>query len=140
MNLNQKSDEMKTSRRDLLVKSDITVAGAAPLPGFACSGRKRKTVNALQLYCVRNEMSADPLDTLTQLAEMGYTHVEHANYVNHRFYGWAAKEFKEVLDSLGLQMPSGHTVLGKNHWDEQVGGFTDEWKKLVDDAAYIGQQ
>lgn len=140
MNLNQKSDEMKTSRRDFLVKSGIAVAGAALLPGFACSGGKRKTVTALQLYCVRNEMSADPLDTLTQLAEMGYTHVEHANYVNHRFYGWTAKEFKEVLDSLGLQMPSGHTVLGKNHWDEQIGDFTDEWKKLVDDAAYMGQQ
>ena len=131
---------MKTTRRDFLIKSGLAVAGTALLPGVACSGSKRNRIVALQLYSVRDEMGANPLGTLTGLAEMGYTHVEHANYVNHRFYGWTAAEFKAVLDDLGLKMPSGHTVLGKNHWDEQAGDFTDEWKKLVDDAAYMGQQ
>jgi len=71
---------------------------------------------------------------------MGYTHVEHANYVNHQFYGWTAAEFKKVLDGLGLKMPSGHTVLQPGHWDAAAGDFTAEWKKLVDDAAYMGQE
>lgn len=131
---------MKTTRRDFLIKGGFAVAGAALLPGFACSGSKRNRITALQLYSVRDEMRGDPLGTLTKLAEMGYTHLEHANYVNYRFYGWTAREFKTVLDDLGLKMPSGHTVLGKNHWDEQKEDFTDEWKKLVDDAAYMGQQ
>jgi hypothetical protein len=42
---------------------------------------------------------------------MGYHHVEHANYVNRKFYGWTAKEFKKILDDLEMQMPSGHTVM-----------------------------
>jgi sugar phosphate isomerase/epimerase len=134
---------MKTSRRKFLQGSALAIAGTALFPGFACTDRTPKglkTITAVQLYCVRNEMRDDPSGSLKQLAEMGYTHVEHANYVNHKFYGWDAVEFKKVLDDLGLEMPAGHTVLGKNHWDESKNDFTDTWKKTVDDAAYMGQQ
>ncbi|MFW6371459.1 MAG: twin-arginine translocation signal domain-containing protein, partial [Bacteroidota bacterium] len=131
---------MKTSRRTFLRNSGMAAAAVALLPGYACSGRRGEKVVALQLYSVRNAMQDDPRGTLEGLAKMGYTHVEHANYVDHKFYGWTAQEFKEVLDGLGLAMPSGHTVLNKNHWNEQQQEFTDEWKKLVEDAAYMGQQ
>ena len=43
---------------------------------------------------------------------MGYKNVEHANYVNRKFYGYAATEFKKMLQDLGMKMPSGHTVYG----------------------------
>lgn len=131
---------MKTSRRDFIKMSGLAVAGTTMFAGFGCTGEKSKPVIALQLYSVRDEMGTDPLATLKQLADMGYTHVEHANYVNHKFYGWTAQEFKKVLDDLGLKMPSGHTVLGNNHWNDQQQDFTDEWKKLVDDAAFMGQE
>ena len=94
----------------------------------------------LQLYCVRDDMKADPLGTLKQLAAMGYKNVEHANYVERKFYGYTATEFKKVLDDLGMKMPSGHTVLGKKHWDETTKDFTDAWKYTVEDAATMGQQ
>jgi sugar phosphate isomerase/epimerase len=132
---------MKTSRREFLKTSAMAIAGTALLSKAACAAAaKPATVTAVQLYCVRDEMRQDPLASLTQLANMGYTHVEHANYVNHQFYGWSAREFKTVLDDLGLKMPSGHTVLQPTHWDEAAGDFTGEWKKLVDDAAYMGQE
>lgn len=118
----------------------MAAAAIAIVPSLACSGRNNERVVALQLYSVRDAMKNDPRGTLEGLTEMGYTHVEHANYVDHKFYGWTAEEFKKVLDDLGLKMPSGHTVLNKNHWNEQQMQFTDEWKKLVDDAAYMGQQ
>jgi sugar phosphate isomerase/epimerase len=134
---------MNTSRRKFLQDSALVVTGAALLPGFACTNKAeeaRNTITAVQLYCVRDEMKADPLGSLKQLAEMGYTHVEHANYVNHKFYGWEPAEFKRVLQDLGLAMPSGHTVLAPNHWDQSANDFTDAWKKTVDDAAFMGQQ
>jgi len=131
---------MKTTRRLFLQTSGVALAGTALFPQIACSVGKNKTVTALQLYSVREAMGSDPKGTLTRLSEMGYTHVEHANYVNHKFYGWTAQEFKKVLDDLGLKMPSGHTVLTMNHWDEDQNDFTDEWKRLVDDAAYMGQE
>ena len=71
----------------------------------------------IQLYSVREDMYKNPLGTLTALSKMGYTNVEHANYVNGKFYGYPAKEFKKVLDGLGISMPSGHTVMNPSHFD-----------------------
>jgi sugar phosphate isomerase/epimerase len=71
---------------------------------------------------------------------MGYVYVEHANYVNEKFYGFAAPEFRKIIDGLGLKMISGHTVMGKEHWDEAKKDFSDSWKKTVEDAAVLGQK
>ncbi len=133
---------MQTSRREFIRNSALAIAGTALLSKTGCTpaARKPKTTTAVQLYSVREDMRRDPLGSLAQLADMGYTHVEHANYVDHKFYGWTATEFKKVLDDLGLKMPSGHTVLRPDHWDESAGDFTADWKKLVDDAAYMGQE
>ncbi|MFP4367351.1 MAG: sugar phosphate isomerase/epimerase family protein [bacterium] len=134
---------MRTSRREFLRTSAFALAGGALLAKTGCSftsAVQKKPVTAVQLYCVREDMQRDPGGSLKKLADMGYTHVEHANYVDHKFYGWTAAEFRKVLDDLGLKMPSGHTVLSPNHWDESAGDFTAEWKKLLDDAAYMGQE
>jgi sugar phosphate isomerase/epimerase len=133
---------MKNSRREFIKASALALAGTAFLSKTGCSAwtGNPKAVTAIQLYCVRNDMRQDPQGSLTRLANIGYTHVEHANYVDQKFYGWTAAEFKKVLDDLGLKIPSGHTVFGPHHWDESAGDFTRDWKKLVDDAAYIGQE
>jgi sugar phosphate isomerase/epimerase len=85
-------------------------------------------------------MSKDPLGSLTQVAKMGYKYVEHANYVNGKFYNYAPVEFKKVLDGLGLKMISGHTVMGKEHWNEAKNDFADSWKKTIDDAGVLEQK
>ena len=71
---------------------------------------------------------------------MGYKNVEHANYVDRKFYGYTAKEFKKILSDLGMKMPSGHTVFAKEHWDNNKKEFTDKWKYTVEDAGEVGQQ
>ena len=100
---------------------------------------KQKNIG-IQLYSVRDEMKKDPLGTLKKVAEMGYKNVEHANYVNGKFYGYEPKEFRKILDDLGLSMPSGHTVMGGQHYDNTKNDFTDVWKKTVEDAALLGQK
>ena len=132
---------MNTSRRDFLRNSALAVAGSALCTDLSCSflGKKR-LITSVQLYGVREEMKNDPVRTLTDLAKMGYTHVEHANYIDHKFHGYKPAEFKKILDDLGLKMLSGHTVLGKSHWDSLKKDFTDKWKKTVDDAAFMGQK
>jgi sugar phosphate isomerase/epimerase len=104
------------------------------------AGIAAKDLVGLQLYSVRDEMKSDPLGTLKQLSAMGYKHVEHANYVDRKFYGYGAKEFKKILSDLGMDMPSGHTVLGGKHWDATKKDFTDLWRYTVEDAAIAGQQ
>ncbi len=131
---------MNTSRRSFIKNSAVLLAGTSLLSKAAFAAAKPSEIVGLQLYSVRDDMQKDPVGTLTQLAKMGYKHVEHANYIDRKFYGFTASEFKKVLDGLDLKMVAGHTVLGKNHWDETKKEFTDAWKYTVEDAAFMGQK
>ncbi len=128
------------SRRSFLKSGAVTLAGAAVLPTDLEIFKKYREIVGLQLYSVRDDMKANPMDTLKQLSQMGYKYVEHANYVNRKFYGWSAAEFKKILDDLGMKMKSGHTVMGKDHFDATKKDFTDVWKHTVEDAAIAGQK
>lgn len=118
----------------------MAALGAAFLPGALFNMKRPKGIVALQLYSVRAEMTKDPLGSLTELAKMGYVYVEHANYVKGKFYGYTPTEFKKVLDNLGLKMISGHTVMGRQHWDETKKDFSDSWKQTVADAGILQQK
>ena len=132
---------MSTSRRTFIKNSALTLAGVALLSKNAFSSAvPTGELMGIQLYSVRDDMTKNPLPTLKAIAEMGYKNVEHANYVERKFYGYSASEFRKVLDDLGLKMPSGHTVMGKGHWDESKKDFSDSWKYTVEDAATVGQQ
>ena len=146
---------MKTSRRKFLKNGALAAAGTGVLSQalLSCGGKKPaeqeaavtsppkpSSIVGVQLYCVREEMNADPLGSLKQLAEMGWVYVEHASYSDRKFYGWTVPEYKKVLADLGLKMISGHTVLGLGHWDAGKKDFTDEWKYTVEDAAAMGQK
>jgi sugar phosphate isomerase/epimerase len=132
---------MKLSRRKFLVGGSLSVAGsllnAESLFGMNGLGEANL---GIQLYSVRDDMEKDPLGTLKSIASIGYRNVEHANYVDRKFYGYSAAEFKKVLDGLGLKMPSGHTVMSEKHWDKSTKDFTDAWKQTVEDAAIAGQR
>ncbi|MGB3328476.1 MAG: sugar phosphate isomerase/epimerase, partial [Thermomicrobiales bacterium] len=66
----------------------------------------------LQLYSVRESLKRDPWGTLEAIARMGYTHIEAANH-NARTdpgvgFGVGARELRERLDALGLQLVGCH--------------------------------
>ena len=132
---------MKTSRRTFIKSGAMAVAATALLPDSTFAKQaKKKGVIGVQLYSVRDDMEKDPLGSLKQVAKMGYKYVEHANYVDRKFYGYRAPEFKKVLDDLGLKMISGHTVMGRQHWDESKKDFSDSWKMTIDDAGVLEQK
>lgn len=131
---------MKTSRRTFIKTSAIAVIGTAVLPRSVFAYGKQKGIIGLQLYSIRDDMSKDPRGSLAHLAEMGYKYLEHASYTNRKFYGFAAPEFRKVLDGLGLKMISGHTVLRKDHWDDSKNDFSDSWKMTIEDAASLEQK
>jgi sugar phosphate isomerase/epimerase len=131
---------MNKSRRTFLRHGAAALAGTSLLTRGLFAMPKPKELVGIQLYSIKEDMKKDPLGTLKQLAAMGYKHVEHASYKERKFYGYTPQEFKKVLADLGLTMPSGHTVLGKQHWDAAKKDFTDEWKYTVEDAAVVGQQ
>ena len=131
---------MHTSRRKFVKNSALAVAGATLFSKYLFVPEKNKTITGIQLYSIRDDMKAAPSETLKKLADMGYKYVEHANYVDRKFYGYTPVEFKKLLDGLGLQMKSGHTVMGKDAWDESKNDFTDKWRYTVEDAAVAGQE
>lgn len=130
---------MKTTRRKFIKKSAMALTAASVLSP-SVFGKTSETLTGIQLYSIRDDMKKNPAGTIQQLANMGYRYVEHANYVDRKFYGYTAKEFKKLLDDLGMKMPSGHTVMGEQHWDDTKKDFTDLWKYTVEDAAVVGQQ
>jgi sugar phosphate isomerase/epimerase len=83
-------------------------AGAAAVQAASGSGHgSRHRVPAdqisIQLYTVRDALSADPAGTLATLADIGYTKVEAAGTA-----GLTAAAFRALLDANGIRATSGH--------------------------------
>lgn len=131
---------MDTSRRDFIKNTALVVAGSTLLSNDIFASPKKIVRVGVQLYSVRDAMHTDPKGSLKKLADMGYIHVEHANYIDRKFYGYTPKEFKKILADLSLQMPSGHTVMTAHDWDTSKNDFTDKWKYTIEDAAEVGQR
>lgn len=128
-----------TTRRTFIKNTSLTIAAISVANTSLFANPLKGEITGLQLYSVRDAMKKDPLGTLEKLAKQGYKYVEHANYVDRKFYGYEPKEFKKILKDLGMSMPSGHTVFQDSHWDAGSKDFTDAWKYTVEDAAFMGQ-
>jgi sugar phosphate isomerase/epimerase len=131
---------MKSNRRTFIKTGALAFAGTTVLNHSLFAAPGQKGITGLQLYSIRDDMSRDPLGSLTKLAETGYEYIEHASYTDRKFYGYPAPEFKKILDDKGLKMISGHTEMGRQHWDEAREEFSESWKFTLEDAATLGQK
>jgi sugar phosphate isomerase/epimerase len=131
---------MKCDRRTFVKTGTIALTGTALLGNTFCSSPIKSGMTGLQLYSVRDDMAADPLGSLTRLAEMGYIYLEHASYADRLFYGYSPAEFRRIIDDRGLKMVSGHVEFVSRDWDRSINDFSDRWKYTVEDAATLGQQ
>ncbi len=101
-----------TNRRNFLRTTAAFAAGAMAFPMAACGESKSKKVIGLQLYTVRDKISADQEATLEKLSRIGYNSLEAAGYnMNDRtFYGMEPKAFANHVRGLGMPLHSSHTV------------------------------
>lgn len=83
---------------------------------------------SVQLYTLRNQLAIDLEASLAELAEIGYTRVEHAGFV-----GRTAAQFRAALDAAGLRATSGHAGIPQPF-------DADAWKRTLDDAAIVGNK
>lgn len=78
-------------------------------------------VGGLALYTLRNEMKADPKQTLKKVADAGYQYIEAAGYDNGTFYGMAPNDFKTYLNAIGLEPKSSHQgSISYENADQQI--------------------
>ncbi|MGK5681984.1 sugar phosphate isomerase/epimerase family protein [Actinoplanes sp. URMC 104] len=123
------------NRRQLL--GAAAAAGAAAtlaVPGAASAGGShslhRVPVDqiSVQLYTLRNQLQIDLEASLAELAEIGYTRVEHAGFV-----GRTAAQFRAALDAAGLRATSGHVGIPQP-FDANV------WEQALEDANIVGNK
>jgi len=64
----------------------------------------------LQLYTIRDEMAKDPISSLNKVKTMGYQDFELYGFDSEKetYYGFTSKQFKSILDELGLTASSCH--------------------------------
>ena len=131
---------MNASRRNFLKTGGLSVAALAMASNRLFAFSNQDIYLGIQLYTVRKEMETDPSGILKKLSDMGYRYVEHANYHNRKFYGYAPAEFKKLLEGYNMKMPSGHVTMTPKDYDFVKNDFSDNWKYTVEDAAIAGQE
>ena len=99
----------------------------------AMNAKKKKEVS-IQLYSVRDVINkgTDLNVVLKDLAEMGYTSIEAANYDNGKFYGKTPEEFKSAVEKAGMTVLSSHCSRGLS--GEEVASGDSESLKWWDQS------
>jgi len=155
------------NRRDFL---KISAAGSVGMLLLGAAGCKsagavdRKSFGVgLQLYSIRDAMTADVPGTLKKVSDMGYINLELADYAEGKFYGHAPKEFKKMVDDLGMVcfsshsqvesanitmdkaklMAEAHAELGVKYcikpWIEEPDRNVESYKKMIADCNEVGK-
>jgi len=126
---------MIQNRRNFFKVSAAGTLGLMLLGPAACTSLadQRKKFNVgLQLYTIRDAMDADVPGSLKKISDLGYKNVELASYANGKFYGYSPKEFKKMVNDLGMEIISSHTQV------EAAGITIDNAQKMADDHAELG--
>src|SRR5680860_1313395 len=91
-----KHDSKMTTRRNFLLQSGALAASTLIMPSFNLAPYKPEKNLGVQLYTFRNEMDADALGTLKNIASIGIKKIESARSGKGHYYGFKPKEMKAV--------------------------------------------
>ncbi len=118
---------MKLSRSEFLK----LLAGTASMR--AISANPLRLPIGIQLYTVRNDLTANYAPTLKKLVAMGYREVEGGMTSDGRldFNGGKPRQFRKMLDEAGLRIPSCHFGVPAND---------AEWNNNIEIAHQLGLQ
>ena len=124
-----------------------TMVAGATLALAACSSQPQATEMVpqkkdigLQLYSIRQlignteKFAANQEQVLSDLAKMGYTAVETANYGDGKLYGLTPEDFKACMDKAGLKPLSTHTTHGLSKEELVAGAPGEETMKWWDEC------
>ncbi len=127
----------------LLLVASVTVTAQTKI-------KNHKEV-AIQLYSVRDILNkvdnkngkCDPayIALLKDLAEMGYTAVEAANYSDGKFYDRTPQQFKNDVESAGLKVLSSHCTRSLSDEELASGDFSKSiqwWDQCIADHKAAG--
>jgi sugar phosphate isomerase/epimerase len=126
---------MKNRREFLKISAvgsvGMMLVGSASASALAAVDRKSFGVG-IQLYTIRDAMTADVRGTLKKVSDMGYKNLELAGYSNGKFYGFSASDFKKIVTDLGMVALSSHSAV------ESKGITVESAKLMADSHAALG--
>ena len=100
------------NRRNFLKQAGVTALGGLALPALADSlsvtGLLAERPVGIQLFTLFRFMNEDPKSTLEKVAAAGYKEVESAFNSRGGYYGYNAKEFKALVESMGMKWRAHH--------------------------------
>ena len=109
----------------------------------------RKKEMAFQMYSIR-ELIGNPEKyaqnhetTLKEMAKMGYTAIEAANYGDGKLYGVTPEQFKADIEAAGLKVLSSHVGHNLNAEELKSGNFDNAlkwWEQCIDAHKRAGMQ
>lgn len=105
---------MSTNRRAFLRNSAFATLGLTlPFRGKSAAGEElfrfqKNHTFGLQLWTVKEDLGANPKDTLAKIASYGYKQVESFEGKDGMFWGMGNKAFKKYMDELGMTIISSH--------------------------------
>lgn len=139
----QKNFEMESDRRQFLKKAGLAFASGLALntPGvFSLPVKTNSPIKefGIQLWSVREEMTKNPKGVLKDLASYGYKQIESFGDgpPEAMFWGMGSLNFKNYLNSIGLDLVSAHCDSDYTLNPKR----SDEFKRLADDAAKINMK
>ena len=124
------------NRRDFLKISATGSLGMMLIGAAGCAtppAKDRKSFGVgLQLYSIRDAMTADVPGTLKKVSDIGYKYLEAASYADGKFYGLKPSEFKKIASNLGMVVLSSHSQV------ESANITLDKAKLMADSHAELG--
>lgn len=128
--------KIQLSRRNFMRLSAAGVIGSILFSQYACrqgiSIDPRRFGIGVHLYTIRDAMAEDTPAALKKVSELGYKYMELGGYSDGKFYGYSPREFRKLVDDLGMEIPASHTVV-------EAEGITLENAKIIaEDHAELG--
>ena len=98
------------NRRSFLKQSSALALGSLALPSLANNVFSPEAFPrpGLQLFTLFRIMSEDPKGSLEKIAAIGYKEMESAFSLKEGYYGYSPKEFKKIVEDLGMTWRAHH--------------------------------
>ncbi|MCK8491157.1 sugar phosphate isomerase/epimerase [Spirosoma sp. RP8] len=100
------------NRRDFLKQASLLTLGGLALPQLTKAEQLiHPTLSrpiGIQLFTLFKQMNDDPKSTLEKVAATGYKEVESAFSMRGKYYGYSVKEFKALVEGMGMKWRAHH--------------------------------
>jgi sugar phosphate isomerase/epimerase len=128
-------------RREFLRHAAVLASLGATGMSVASGATKPRFRMGLQLYTVREPMAQDPEGTLKQAKALGYRNFETYGFEPDtvKYYGMPARDFRQVLDELGLATTTGHYDLHR-YLAQPAAAMSAYVDRCIEGARELGQK